>query len=83
MATETTLEERVAALEAEVAAMKQNKSLRDLPHVVGRTAPDFLDRYFGIYAGNKTAEEVLTKIEAEREREREAARNAPDEEDEE
>lgn len=78
-----TLEDRIAALEAEVAALKEKKDLSNMPNVIGRTAPDFLDRFFGIYAGNKMAEEVLDKIEAERERERESARNAPDEEDEE
>lgn len=78
----TTLEERVAALEAEVAAIKQNRSLRDLPHVIGRTAPDFLDRFYGMYENDEMAERVLKRIEGARDREREEARNAPNEEDE-
>ena len=83
MAT-ATIEERVASLEMDIANIKvrQNNSLAGREGVIGRTSPDFLDQCFGIFAGSKMAEEVFREILEEREREREAARNAPDEEDE-
>lgn len=79
---EATLEERVATLEAELANLKArtNSDSNERPRIIGRTRPDFLDRFFGIYAGSKMADEVFSQIEAEREAEREAARNAEDDE---
>ena len=66
-------EERIAALEAEVARLRA-KLEEQRPNVTGRTSPDFLDTMVGIHANSPAFEEVTRRIEAEREREREEAR---------
>ena len=67
------IEQRVDALEAELAEVK--RQLRGGRRgVIGRTQPDFLDTTFGIHAKSVAFPEVMREIEAEREREREEAR---------
>ena len=66
-------EERVAALEAEVARLRA-KIEGQRPGVTGRTSPDFLDTMFGIHANSPDFAEVTRRIMAEREQEREEAR---------
>lgn len=68
MAAETILEERFAALEAEVARLRI-KLEEQLPRVSVRTSPDFLDTMIGIYAESPAFEEVTRRIEQERQRE--------------
>jgi len=68
MAAETILEERFAALEAEVARLRI-KLEEQLPRVSVRTSPDFLDTMIGIYADSPAFEEVTRRIEQERQRE--------------
>jgi hypothetical protein len=72
MATAST-EERLAALEAEVARLRAVVT-GERPGVIGRTRPDFLDTMFGIHANSAAFEEMTREIEAERERERDEAR---------
>ena len=72
-----TIEERLAALEAEVAQIRAQLR-RERPGVIGRTAPDFLDTMFGIHANSPNFKEVTASIEEEREKEREEARHAAD-----
>ena len=73
MAAETILEERFAALEAEVARLRRELEAQR-PPVSGRTSPDFLDTMIGIHADSPAFEEVTRRIQEEREREREEAR---------
>lgn len=68
-----TVEERLSALEAEVARLKAQAN-KERPGFVGRTRPDFLQNYTGRSANNALFDEVTKEIEAEREREREEAR---------
>jgi hypothetical protein len=73
--SEYTLEERVTQLERELARLRQSvEGAR--PGVTGRTHPDLLDRYFGLFANSPNFDEVQQQIEADREREREEARRA-------
>ncbi len=72
MPTETT-EDRLQALEREVAQIKAQLSA-PRPGVLGRTSPDFLDQYVGIFANDPLFEEMVRFTEEERERERRAAR---------
>lgn len=72
-----TVEERLSALEAEVARLKA-QALAERPGVIGRTRPDFLQNYTRRSANNKMFDEVAREIEAEREREREEARRFDD-----
>lgn len=69
-----TTEERLAALETQVAEMRLKLDAPQRPGVIGRTRPDFLERFFGMYANNPEAQEVLRAINEEREHEREEAR---------
>lgn len=64
MATET-LEERVTAEKKDASQVR--------PGVIGRTSPDFLDRFFGTFADSPNFEAVMRSIEQERAREREEA----------
>ena len=74
MATETVLEERFAALEAEVARLR--KKLEEPSFRTSeRTSPDFLDTMIGIHADSPAFEEVTRQIQEAREREREEARH--------
>ena len=57
MATET-LESRVATLEAEVKRLKLQMA-QETGAVSGKTAPDFLDRFSGIFANDPTFEEAV------------------------
>lgn len=76
MAIETILEERFAALEAEVARLRM-KLEEARPPVSKRTSPDFLDTMIGIHANSPAFEEVARRIQEEREREREESRRLP------
>lgn len=71
MATPT--EERLTALEAEVARLRAQVE-KQRPNVTGRTSPDFLDTMVGIHANSPDFEEVTRRIMEAREREREEAR---------
>lgn len=73
MAAETILEERFAALEAEVARLRLKLEAQP-SRVPERTSPDFLDTMVGIHADSPAFEEVTRRIQEEREREREEAR---------
>ena len=53
-----TLEDRVALLEAEVRHLRMELK-RERGIVSGRTAPDFLDKFFGIFANDATFPEVV------------------------
>jgi hypothetical protein len=68
-----TTEERLAALEAEVARLRATVE-GERPGVIGKTRPDFLDTMVGIHANSPHFEEVVRRIETERERERAEAR---------
>lgn len=71
-----TMEERVAHLEGEVSRLRW-----ELAHqkgaVSGRTAPDFLEKFAGIFANDPTFDEITAEIKAKRERQRIEAENAP------
>jgi 7,8-dihydro-6-hydroxymethylpterin-pyrophosphokinase len=69
----TVMEERFAALEAEVARLR-NRVEEQYSDVPRRTSPDFLNSMIGIHANSSAFEEVTRQIEQEREREREEAR---------
>ena len=71
------IEERLASLEAEVAKIKAQLN-GDRPGVVGRTRPDFLDNYTRRSANSPLFDEVAAAVAAEREREREGAQRAAD-----
>ena len=79
MATETILEERFAALEAEVERLRLKLEGQD-SRISERTKPDFLDTMIGIHADSPAFEEVTRQIQEEREREREEARSVTAEE---
>lgn len=79
MAT-ATIEERLAALEADMARLKA-QAPAERYGVIGRTNPQAIEAMFGQSAGDALAEAVWQEILAEREREREEARNAPDDEE--
>ena len=79
MAT-STLEERVTLLERELAEIRSQRDLRAAPNVVGHTAPDFAERFFGIFADDEMADRVWERVMGEREKEREEAQRAVDEE---
>lgn len=70
MAT-ATLEERLTAVEKELAELRARRDAGERPGVIGRTRPDFVDQFFGIFAEDETAERVFRNIAAARERERE------------
>jgi hypothetical protein len=72
-----TVEERLSALEAEVARLKAQTG-GERPGVIGRTRPDFLQNYTRRSENNKMFDEVAREVEAEREREREEARRLDD-----
>ena len=78
---EITLEERMRALEREIAQIRE-KYKDQPPAVVGRTSPDFLEKYTGIFANDPVFDEMIRYIEEERERERREARGEDDAEDE-
>ncbi len=54
----TTLEERVTTLEAEVKRLSERAEREPLV-VSGRTTPDFLDRYVGMFAEDPTFEDAV------------------------
>lgn len=67
-----TIEERLSALESEVAQLKvQAADAR--PGVIGRTRPGFLDTFAGVFAHHPAFEEVVWQAEQEREQERREA----------
>ena len=66
-------EERFAALEAEVARLRERVEGQPFD-LRGRTSPDFLDTMIGIFADDPVFEEVTQGVEADRERERAEAR---------
>ena len=72
----TTLEERFALLETEVARLRAEVE-GQRSNATGRTSPDFLSLMVGIHANSPAFEEVTQRIAAEREREREEARRLP------
>lgn len=74
---EATIEERVRALEQEVAQLK-DQFTGERPGVTGRTRPDFLEKYVGIFADSPMFEEMVRSVEEERERERREARGETD-----
>lgn len=78
--TPISLEERVSLLERELTEIKSRHGLRDTSNVVGRTAPDFAERLFGIFANDEMADRVWERVMSEREKEREEAQRAVDEE---
>ena len=67
-----TMEERLAALEQEMAAVKQQLN-RERAGVIGRTRPDFLQNYTRRSANSTLFDEVAQAVQAERDKEREAA----------
>ena len=67
-----TTEERLASLEQEIAVIKQQLT-RERVGVIGRTRPDFLQNYTRRSEGSILFDEVEKAIQAEREKEREAA----------
>ncbi len=67
------MEERFAALEAEVARLRTRIEGRS-NRVAGQTSHDFLDTMIGIHANSPAFEEVTRRLEEERERERVEAR---------
>ncbi len=69
----TGMEERLAALEAEVTRLRIRVAGLP-PDTRGRTSPDFLDTMVGIFADDPIFEEVNREVEAVRERERVEAR---------
>ena len=58
MTTTASLEERVASLEQEVQRL-QRLMARETGAVSGRTAPDFLERFAGIFANDPTFDEAV------------------------
>lgn len=70
---EATIEERVRALEQEVAQLK-DQLYGERPGVTGRTRPDFLEKYTGMFAIDPLFEEMVRSVEEVRERERREAR---------
>ena len=58
MTTGQDLEERVALLEAEVRRL-QAQVARGAGAVSGRTAPDFLEQFSGIFANDPTFDEAV------------------------
>lgn len=65
MAT-ATIEERLAALEAEVAQIKAQRN-GERPGVIGRTRADFLQNYTRRSANSPMFDEVMAAVAAERE----------------
>ena len=76
----TTTEERLTALENEIARLRAKVEGTPLA-VTGKTRPDFLDTMVGIHADSSLFEEVVRSLEAEREREREEARQMASEDE--
>ncbi|MDQ2686504.1 MAG: hypothetical protein M3Y28_01410 [Armatimonadota bacterium] len=72
MPTEIT-EERRQALEREIEQIRARYPSQH-PDSTGRTAPDFLDNYVGIFADSPMFEEMVRFTEEERERNRREAR---------
>ena len=70
-----TLENRVALLEQEVGRL-QFELAQQKGAVSGRTAPDFLDKYVGIFSDDPLFEEMTRRIEASRDQERREAEAA-------
>jgi hypothetical protein len=68
-----TLEERLAALEQEMLIVRQQLN-HERTGIIGCTRPDFLQNYTRRSAGSTLFDEVAQKIQAERKKEREAAR---------
>ncbi|MBC8138044.1 MAG: type II toxin-antitoxin system VapC family toxin [Fibrella sp.] len=58
-----------SVIDAELAELKarNNGGNGGRSGIIGRTHPDFLDRFFGIHAGSEMAEEVLAEIDAKKE----------------
>ena len=76
--TTTTVEERIAAIQADVARLKaQAEAKGERYGVIGRTNPKVIAEMFGVFANDPDAEAVFKSIEDAREREREEARRAP------
>ncbi len=67
------IKERREALEREIAQIRE-KYKDQPPAVVGRTSPDFLEKYTGMFANDPVFDEMIRSIEEERERERREAR---------
>ena len=68
-----TTEERIRHLEADVEWLKAQVSPQR-PGVVGKTHPDFLETFVGIFAADPYFEEMDQKIQQEREKERQQAK---------
>lgn len=62
MATNETLQERVAALENEVSRLRWELA-HSKGRVSGRTAPDFLEQFAGIFANDPAFEEFTQYME--------------------
>jgi hypothetical protein len=72
------IEERITALENEVARLRTQLQSRESatprPETIGRTRPDFLQHYTRRSANSPMFDEVANAVAAERDKEREAAR---------
>ena len=78
--TESTFEEYLAGVQAEVVRRKDEAQAKGERYgVTGHTNPQKLEEMFGMFANNPHAEAVLQSMEDEREKEREEARRAPEE----
>ena len=73
-----TLQERRASLAQDIADI-QEQYKNQLPAAIGRTSPDFLEKYTGMFAGDPLFEKMLHGIEERRERERQEAMREADE----
>jgi predicted signal transduction protein with EAL and GGDEF domain len=72
MATVEALEERLAAVEAEVRRLRDQRE-NHRAGVIGRTNPELINEMFGIFADDPLFERMVQRMEAERERERREA----------
>lgn len=76
---ESTWEEYLAEVQAKVVRLKAEAQVRGERYsVIGRTNPQRIDELFGVFANDPEAQAVEKVIEAEREKEREEARCAPE-----
>lgn len=73
----STVEERLDALEATVAKIKA-KVESGAPPVTGRTSPDFLQRFSGIFANDPTFDEAVRLGQEWRHADRPAGQDAPE-----
>ena len=71
---QATTEERIQALEAEVAWLKVQVS-PPRSGVIGKTRPNFLDSFTGIFADDSAFEEIERAIQKERTEERRQAQS--------